>query len=70
MCWEMIHGRRRLRGGGTESQFFMLNVIGNGRGFATFDQIGDSLAIALGVPKKLDAELVILVPPHDGNFDG
>jgi hypothetical protein len=51
-------------------QFHFNRLVGNERNYATLDQICDSLAVALGVPKKLDAELIVFVPPHDGDFDG
>lgn len=47
-----------------------MNVGGNRRSFATFDQIGDSLTNSLCIPKKFDTELVISVPAHDGDLDG
>lgn len=43
----------------------MLNMSGSSRAFATFNQIRDSLAIALGVAQKLNTELVVFVPAHD-----
>ena len=59
-----------LRGDGAEGQFFLLNVVGNSRSFATFDQIGDSITDALGVAEKFDIELIVFVASHDGDFDG
>lgn len=43
----------------------MNRLVGHKRGFATFDQVTDSLADAIGIAKKLDAELVVFVPAHD-----
>ena len=54
-----------LRRDWAESQLFMLNGDGNGRGLATFDQIIDAFTDSLGVAKKLDTELIVLVPAHD-----
>ena len=48
----------------------MLSLVRDDRYFATFHQIGNSLANAIGIPKELDAELVIFVPSYDGDFDG
>ena len=48
----------------------MLSVVGKGRAFATFNQLDNSFSVALGIPKKLDAELVVFVPAHDGDLDG
>lgn len=62
--------RKRLRGDCAEGQFFLLSRSRNSGSFATFDEISNSLAIALGVAKKLNAELIVFVPAHDGDLDG
>ena len=36
----------------------------------SFNQIGDSLADSVGVPKKLDPDLIIPAPTDNGDFDG
>lgn len=53
-----------------EGQFFLLSRSRNSGSFATFDEISNPLAIALGVAKKLNAELIVFVPAHDGDLDG
>lgn len=61
---------RGLRQGGAEDQLFLLNMTGDDSGHATFNQVCDSLPIALSIAKKFDPELVIFVPAHDGDLDG
>jgi hypothetical protein len=59
-----------LRGNWAEDQFLLLNWIGDSRCLATFDQICDSLTIAVGITKELDPELIVIVPPDNGHLDG
>lgn len=61
----VLYKRLNLCGDGAKCQFFVFGVDGNSRDFATFDQIGDSFTDSLCIPKKLDAELVVFVPPYD-----
>jgi hypothetical protein len=45
-------------------------VIGHGDDFWTFDQLRDSLAIAMGITKKFDAKLVVFMPAYNGDLNG
>lgn len=66
-----INSREKvLRGDGAENQFCFNWLVCTSRSFAAFDQIGEVLTDSLCVPKKLDTELVVFVPTHDGDFDG
>lgn len=70
MCLGKTPERRRLRGDGAEGRFCVNRLVRYRRCFAAFDQIGEVLTDSLGVPKKLDTQLVVFVPAHDGEFDG
>jgi hypothetical protein len=70
MCSEKTPERRRLRGDGAERRFCFNSLVRYRRCFAAFYQIGEVLTDSLGVPKKLDTELVVFVPAHNGDFDG
>lgn len=35
-----------------------------------FDQLGDAGSVSLGITEKFDAELAVLAPADDGDFDG